>query len=136
MHNLFRSIRVYDENSFVRKTFQFFLTYFNFRLFVRSVCTLKATSSISNSFWLHLLIFSSFTNFFELNDPKIEKHYKWTLKRLKVSMVSTFHPHSMCKKIERVTAKTGCTSCTKRTISFKVSGFHTETRLLQRDFIF
>src|SRR5918994_6134548 len=51
-------------------------------------------------------------------------------------MVSSFHPHSMCKKVERVPAKTGCTSCTKRTISFKVSGFHTETRLLQRDFIF
>ena len=26
--------------------------------------------------------------------------------------------------------------CTKRTISFEISGFHTETRLLQRDFIF
>ena len=47
-----------------------------------------------------------------------------------------FQPHSMCKKVKRVTTKTGCTSCTKRTISFKVSGFHTETRLLQRDFIF
>ena len=33
-------------------------------------------------------------------------------------------------------AKTGCTLCTKWTISFEVSGFHTETRLLQRDFIF
>ena len=42
----------------------------------------------------------------------------------------------MCKKVERVTAKTGCTPCTKRTISFEVSGFHTKTRLLQRDFIF
>ena len=51
-------------------------------------------------------------------------------------MVSSFHPHSMCNKVEMVTAKTGCTSCTKRTISFEVSGFHTETRLLQRDFIF
>ena len=51
-------------------------------------------------------------------------------------MISSFHPHSMCKKVERVTAKTGCTPCTKWTISFKVSGFHTETRLLQRDFIF
>ena len=51
-------------------------------------------------------------------------------------MVSSFHPHSMSKKVERVTARTGCTSCTKRTISFEVSGFHTETRLLQRDFIF
>ena len=51
-------------------------------------------------------------------------------------MVSSFHTHSMCEKVERVTAKTGYTSCTKRTISFEVSGFHTETRLLQRDFIF
>ena len=50
-------------------------------------------------------------------------------------MVSSFHPHSRCKKVERVTEKTGCTSCTKRIISFEVSGFHTETHLLQRDFI-
>ena len=64
------------------------------------------------------------------------KALQWTLKRLKVGMVSSFHPHSMCKEVERVTAKTGCTSCAKRTISFKVSGFNTETRLLQRDFIF
>ena len=51
-------------------------------------------------------------------------------------MISSFHPHSMCKKVERVTAKTGCTSYTKWTISFQVLRFHTETRLLQRDFIF
>ena len=51
-------------------------------------------------------------------------------------MVSSFHPHSMCEKVERVTAKTWCTLCTKRTISFEVPGFHTETRVLQRDFIF
>ena len=86
-------------------------------------------------FLTSFVIFHAFTEFFELQDPEIEKHYKWTIKRLKVGMVSSFHPHSMCKKVERVTAKTGCTSCTKRTISFEVSGFHTETRLLQRDFI-
>ena len=33
-------------------------------------------------------------------------------------------------------AKTRCTSCTKWTISFEVSVFHTEARLLQRHFIF
>ena len=79
--------------------------------------------------------FSCIYWFFELNDPEIEKHYKWTLKRLKVGMVSSFHPRSMFKKVERLTAKTGCTSCTNRTISFEVSGFHTKTRLLERDFI-
>ena len=56
--------------------------------------------------------------------------------KVQVGMVSSFHPHSMCEKVERVTAKTGCISCTKRTISFEVSGFHTETRLLQKGFHF
>ena len=75
---------------------------------------------------MHLLIC------FELNGPEIEKHYKWTLKRLKLGMVSSFHPHSMWKKVERVTAKTGCTSCINWTISFEVSGFRTKTHLLHR----
>ena len=67
---------------------------------------------------------------------KLESISKWTLKRLKVGMVSSFHPHSMCKKVDKLTAKTRCTSCTKRTISFEVSGFRTKTHQLQRDFIF
>ena len=85
---------------------------------------------------MFICYFSYIYLFFELYDPGNEKHYNWTLKRLKVGMVSSFHPHRMCKKVERVKAKPGCTSCTKYTISFEVSGFHTETRLLQRDFIF
>ena len=67
---------------------------------------------------------------------KLKITTKWTLKRLLVGMVSSFHPHSMCDKVDRVTAKTWYTLCTKRTISFEVSGFHTEIRLLQKDFIF
>src|ERR1041384_1610322 len=51
-------------------------------------------------------------------------------------MVSSFDPHNMCAKVERTTAKTGCTSCTNWTISFKVQGFQTKTHLLQRHFIF
>src|SRR3954465_5685047 len=51
-------------------------------------------------------------------------------------MVSSFDPHNMCAKVERITAKTGYTSCTNWTISFKVQGFHTKTHLLQRHFIF
>ena len=50
-------------------------------------------------------------------------------------MVSSFHPHSMCKRVERVTAQTGRPSCTNWTISFGVSGFSDEnssvTRALQ-----
>ena len=136
LDNLFRSIRVPDENSSGTPTLHFIKTYYNSRLFLRSNAQFKFTSSTFNPFWYHLLFLMHLLICFELNDPEIEKHYKWTLKRLKVGMVSSFHPHSMCKKVERLTAKTWCTSCTKRTISFEVSGFHTETRLLQRDFIF
>src|SRR3954465_11667121 len=55
---------------------------------------------------------------------------------LKLGMVSSFDPHNMCAKVEMITAKTGCNSCTNWTISFKVQGFLTKTHLLQRHFIF
>src|ERR1043165_8661678 len=74
--------------------------------------------------------------YFELNDPEIGNHYNCTQKRLKLGMISSFYPHNMCAKVERGTTKTGCTSCTNWTISFKVQGFQTKTHLLQRHFIF
>ena len=49
-------------------------------------------------------------------------------------MVSSFRPHSMCKRVERVTTKTRRTSCTNWTISFGVSGFWTRTHLLHGHF--
>src|SRR4051812_19426753 len=75
-------------------------------------------------------------SYFELNDPQIGKHYNKTQKRLELGMVPSFDPHSMCAKVERIMAKTGCTSCTNWTISFKVQWFHTKTHLFQRHFIF
>src|SRR3954469_8178241 len=79
---------------------------------------------------MHLMIY------FQLNDLEIGKHYNLNQKRLKLGMVSSFDPHNMCAKVESITAKTGCTSCTNWTISFKVRGFQTETHLFQRHFIF
>src|SRR3954468_14279450 len=79
---------------------------------------------------MHLMIY------FELNDLEFGKHYNWTKKRLKLGMVSSFDPHNMCAIVERITTKTGCTSCTNWTISFKVQWFKTKTHLLQRHFIF
>src|ERR1043165_97432 len=67
---------------------------------------------------------------------KLESTTTWTQKRLKLGMVSSFDPHNMCAKVERITTKTGCTWCTNWTISFKVHGFETKTHLLQRHFIF
>src|SRR3954469_6486650 len=67
---------------------------------------------------------------------KLERATSKTQKRLKLGMVSSFDPHNLCAKVERITAKTGCTSCTNWTISFQVQGFLTKTHLLQRHFIF
>src|SRR3954463_7642585 len=67
---------------------------------------------------------------------KLERATTLSQKRLKLGMVSSFDRHNMCAKVERIMAKTGCTSCTNWTISFKVQGFHTKTHLLQRNFIF
>src|SRR3954464_4390136 len=74
--------------------------------------------------------------YFQLNDLKLESTTNWTHKRLKLGIVSSFDPQNMCAKVERITGKTGCTSCTNWTISFKVQGFQTKTHLLQRHFIF
>src|ERR1044072_6780980 len=38
-------------------------------------------------------------------------------------MVSSFDPHSMCAKVERITEKAGCTSCTNWTTLSKYEGF-------------
>src|ERR1041384_2969147 len=67
---------------------------------------------------------------------KLESTTTWTQKRLKLGIVSTFDPHNMCEKVERITTKTGCTSRRNWTISFKVQGLQTNTHLLQRHFIF
>ena len=118
LHNLFRSIMVRTKTHLLQRPALHFS-----RLFCGWYAPFKATSSTFNPFWHLLLFFMHLLICFELNDPKIEKHYKWTLKRLKLVIVSSFHPHSICKKLERATTKTGRTSCTNWTISFEVSGF-------------
>src|SRR4051812_36427568 len=67
---------------------------------------------------------------------KLESTTTWTQKRLKLGMVSSFDPHNMCAKVERITRKNECSSGKNWTISFKVQGFNTKTHLLQRHFIF
>src|ERR1043165_7942323 len=67
---------------------------------------------------------------------KLESTTTRIQKRLKLGMVSSFDPHNMCAKFERITTKTGCTWCTNWTISFKVLRFQTKTHLLQKHFIF
>ena len=111
------------------------ISYFN--LFeLQTFCVFKMHHSNPHHQFLTLsdliCYFSCIYWFFEQYDPENEKHYKWTLKRLKLGMVSSFHPHGMCKKVKIVKAKTGCTSYTNWTLSFEVSGFRTKTHPLHR----
>ena len=129
-----RSIRVSEKNSVVTPAIQYFNNLLQLRIFFVFRCTIQIHVINFQPFLTSFAIFYTLLICFELNDPEIEKHYKCTLKRLKVGMVSSFHAHSMCKKVERVTAKTGCTSCTNWTISYEVSGFRTKTQLLHRLF--
>ena len=130
LNNLFRSIRVQTKTHLLqRPALHFFKLIASPNFFCVQYAPFKATSSTFNPFWHNLLFLITLLICFELNGPAIEKVNKWTLKRLKLGMVSSFHPHSMCKKGERVTAKTGCTSCANWTISFEVSGFQTSFRM-------
>ena len=136
MDNLFQSIRISYGNSSVTKGFLFFKLIWTPDFLCVQNAPFKATSSFFNPFWLHLLFFMHLLIILSYKTLKLKSISNELWKGWKFGMISSFHPHSMCIKVERVTAKTGCTSCTKRTISFKVSGFHPETSLLQRDFIF
>ena len=64
--NLFRSIRVSNENSSVTKRFHFFKPYLNSWLFVCSKCTIQSHIIIFQSFLTSFVIFHAFTNYFEL----------------------------------------------------------------------
>ena len=133
--NLFQSIRISSRNSSVTKGFHFLNLFelHSFSVFKMHHSKAHHQFSTLSDF---ICYFSCIYWFFWPKWPWNWKALQMNSERLKVGMVSSFHPHSMCKKVERVTAKTGCTSCTKWTISFEVSGFHHETRLLERDFIF
>jgi hypothetical protein len=58
------------------KGISFFVTYFNSRIFVHSVCTIQSHILKFQPFLTSFAIFDALNDFFELNDPEIEKHYK------------------------------------------------------------
>ena len=77
LDNLFRSIRVSDENSSITRALQCFLNFFERQPILRSICIIQ--SDVIN--FQHVLttfaVFQSFTDLFrELNDREIENHYK------------------------------------------------------------
>ena len=77
LDNLFRSIRVSDQNSSGSRALHFFQTYLNSGLFLRSVHTIQSDVINFQNFLTSFAIFQSFTDLFrEVNDREIENHYK------------------------------------------------------------
>ena len=74
----------------------FFKTYFNSRIFLHSIYTIQSHILKFQPFISSFAIFHAFNDLLALNDPEIEKYWKWTLKRLKPGMVWSFHTHNMC----------------------------------------
>src|SRR4051812_42470308 len=104
LDHLFQSTRVSDENSSVTKTFHFSKLISTQDFFLHSVCTIQSHILKFQPFLTSFDIFMHLMIYFELNDLEIGKHYNCTQKRLKLGMVSSFDPHNMCAKVERITA--------------------------------
>ena len=88
LDSLFRSNMVSNENSSITKGISFFNIFYLQTFSAFNMHHSKPHHQFSTLFWLHLLFFMHFMIYFELNDPEIDKHCKWTLKRLKLGMVS------------------------------------------------
>src|SRR4051812_44852859 len=83
LDNLFRSMRVSDENSFVTRALHF-LNLFELQTFLRSVCTIQSSVINFQHFLTSFAIFQSFTDLFrELHDREIENHYKMNSENVK-----------------------------------------------------
>ena len=136
LDHLFQSTRVLDKNSSVTKIFHFSKLISTQDFFCIQHSTFKGTYWNFNPFWLRLLFFMHLMIYFQLNDLEIGKHYDLDSRKVEIGMVSSFDPHNMCAKFERITTKIGCTLCTNWTVSFKLQGFRTKTHLLQRHLLF
>ena len=112
-----------------------FLNLFEHQTFFAFLFTIQSNVINFQHFLTSFAIFQSFTDLIrELNDHEIENHYKLNSENVETWHGIIIHPHSMCKIVERVTAKTGRTSCTNWKISFGVLGFRTRTHLLHGHF--
>ena len=83
MDNLFRRIRVSDENSSITWALQCFLNLLNSSLFLLSACIIKSDVINFEHVLTSFAVFQSFIDSFrELNDGEIENHYKMNSKNV------------------------------------------------------
>ena len=112
LDHLFQSTRVSDENSSISKAFNFSKLISNQEFFLHSIWTIQSHVLKFQPFLTSLYFFMHLMIYFELNDPEIGKRNNQTQKRLKLCMVSSLDLDNMFAEVERITAKSGCTSYT------------------------
>ena len=110
LDHLFQSTRVSNENSSITKAFHFSKLISTQDFFCIQHATFKATYWNLNTFWLHLVFFMPLMIYFQLYDLEIAKSYNLNSEKVETWHGIIFDPHNMCAKVERITAKTGCTS--------------------------
>ena len=86
LDTLVRSMSVSDENSFVTKGTSFFLTYYNSRLFVRSLCTIQTHVVKFQPFVPSFAYFHAFTDLFWAKWP-----WNWKSLQMNSKKVETWH---------------------------------------------
>ena len=98
--NLFRSIRVSDENSSVTLALQFFKLITTPDFYCVPYAPFKATSSIFNTFWLHLLFFMHLLKFLSYKTLKLKSTTNELWKGWKLAWYHHF-THIACARKKR-----------------------------------
>ena len=99
------------------KGISFFWTYLNSIVFLCSKCTTQSHIINFNPFWLHLLFFMHLLIILSYKTMKLKSIWNELRKGWKRAWYHNFTHIACARKEEWLTAKTRCTSCTKRTIS-------------------
>ena len=133
--NLFQSIRISSGNSSVTQGFHFYKLIWTPDFLCVQNEPFKATSSFFKPVWFHLLFFMHLLIFLSYKTLKLKSTTNELWKGWKLAWYHHFIHIACARKLRGLRHKLDALRV-QRTISFKVSGFHPETRLLQRDFIF
>ena len=120
----------------LHRLFKILITYYNSELLAIYYAPFKTTSSTFNPFWHNLIFLIHLLICVELNDPQMEKNYKWTLKKVETwhGIIISTTQHVL--KSWESSGKNWMHFVYKLDNLFEVSGFRMKTHLLHRQFKF
>ena len=136
LDNLFRSIRVSDENSSVTKAFHFLKLISTPDFLCVNYAPFKVMPSIFNPFLLYLAFFMHLLIFLSYKTQKLKSTTNELWKGWKLAWYHHFTHIAYAKNMRGLQQKLDALRVQNWTISFEVSGFLTRTHLLHGHFLF